>query len=57
MDLKGFGGMGQKLIAPLVRLGLADLMFGAELHHGLAFQAFEDNHRCGVGIPFPSVHG
>jgi hypothetical protein len=57
MDLKGFGGMGQALIAPLVVLGLTDLMRSAEFGDRLALEALNDDHRYGVGIPFPSSHG
>jgi hypothetical protein len=38
MDLTGFRRMGQKLVAPLIVLGLADLMLVAELSDGLAFR-------------------
>jgi hypothetical protein len=57
MNFKGFGGMGQKLVAPLIILGLADLMLRAQFRHRLALQAFYHHHRFGLGIPFPSLHG
>jgi len=38
-------------------LGLANLVLGANLGHGLALQALNDNHRFGLGVPFASVHG
>jgi hypothetical protein len=56
MDLQGFGGLRQKLIAPLVGLGLAALVLRAQLGHGLALKALDDEQRCGVGLPLPSGH-
>ena len=38
MDLKGFGGMGQKWVAPLIILGLAQLMLRTNLRDGLPFR-------------------
>jgi hypothetical protein len=32
VDLKGSGGMGHKLVPPLVVLRLADLVLGADVH-------------------------
>jgi hypothetical protein len=57
MHFKGLSGMSQKLVAPLVVLGLADLVLGANLGDGLALQALDDNYRFGLGVPFASVHG
>src|SRR5918996_5604277 len=57
MDLKGFGRMSQKLVAPLIVLGLADLMLGAELSDGRAFEAFDDDHRFSFGVPLTAFHG
>jgi hypothetical protein len=57
MDLEGFGGMGQELIAPLVVLGLIDLVLGAPFGYGLPLETLKDNHRFGLGIPFPTWHG
>jgi hypothetical protein len=56
-DFKGLGGIGKKLVAPLVVLGLADLVLGANLGHWLALQALNENHRFGLGVPFASVQG
>ena len=41
MNLKGFGRMGQKLVAPLIILGLADQMLSAHLGHGLALETLK----------------
>jgi hypothetical protein len=57
MALKGFGRMGQKLVPPLVVRRLADLVLSAELSYRLTFEAFNDNHSLGLGIPFSSLHG
>jgi hypothetical protein len=57
VDLKGLGRMGEKLVAPWLILGLADLLLGANCRHRLALQALNDEHRVGLGIPLPSLHG
>jgi hypothetical protein len=57
LDLKGFGHMSQRLVAPLIILGLADLMLVTELGDGLTFQAFDDDHRFGFGVPLTALHG
>jgi hypothetical protein len=57
MDVKGLGGMGQKLVPPLVLPGLADLLLVAERRDGLALQAFDDDPGFGVGVPLAAGHG
>ena len=57
MDLKGFRGMGQALVPPLIILGLTDLMLMTKVRDGLPFEALKHNHRFGFGLPFPSGHG
>jgi hypothetical protein len=57
MDLKHLARLGQKLVAPLIRQRLANLVLVAEFRHGLALQALEHNLGFGVGVPCPSVHG
>jgi hypothetical protein len=57
MDLKGVGGMGQELIAPLVVLGLTELMLMAEVRDGLSLEALKHDYGLGFGIPFSSLHG
>jgi len=42
MVLKSFAGMGQEVVTPMVALGLADLMLGADIHDSLALEAL--NH-------------
>jgi hypothetical protein len=56
MDLKGFGGMRQKLITPLVVLGLADLVLSAQFGHGLALEALEHDHGFGFSIPLAPLY-
>ena len=57
MHFKGLSGMSQKLVAPLVVLGLADLVFATDFSHRLTLQTLEHNTGFGLGLPFPSVHG
>ena len=55
--LKRFGGVREKLIAPLVLLSLADLVVLTDGHHRFALEAFEHDDGLGLGIPLPSLHG
>jgi len=57
LHLKGFGGIRQKLITPLVLLSLTDLVVLANGRHGFALQPLQD--RCGLrlGVPLASLHG
>jgi hypothetical protein len=57
MDLKGFRGMGQKLVPPLIILGVAELMLVTEFRDGFPLEAFEHDHRLGFGIPCSSLPG
>jgi hypothetical protein len=49
--------LAKKLVAPLVVLGLTDLMLGANLRHRFAVKPLKHNQRFGFGIPFPALHG
>jgi hypothetical protein len=49
--------MGEKLVAPLIVQGLADLILIADFGHWLALQALQHDLCFRVGIPCPSVHG
>jgi hypothetical protein len=57
MRLKGMCRMRQKLITPLVVLGLANLVFVTDFRYRLTLYTFENHAGFGLGIPFPSVHG
>jgi hypothetical protein len=48
MDLKGFNGICEKLVPPLVVLHLIDLILGAEFFHRLLLEAFEHDHGFGL---------
>src|SRR5437879_7361023 len=56
-DLKRFGRVRQKLIAPLVILGLTDVILGTDDGHRPALEAFEYNGGFGLGVPLASLHG
>jgi hypothetical protein len=57
MHLKSLGGMGQELIAPLVRLRLANLVRRASFGHGLALEALKAAQGVGFGLPCAALHG
>jgi hypothetical protein len=43
MDLKDVGSIRQKLVPPLVVLGLTDLVLGADLAYKLTLEPFDHN--------------
>jgi len=57
MDLKGFGGIGQKLVLPLVILGLTDLMRMTEFRDWLPLEALKHDPYFNFDIPLASWHG
>jgi hypothetical protein len=57
MDLEGAGGMGQKLVAPLIILGLPDLMLGAQFGCRLPLQALKYDHGFSFWHPMLVVAG
>jgi len=57
MDLKRLRSVGEKLVAPLRVLALADLVLGAQFRYGPALEAFEHNPGLGFSIPLTSFQG
>jgi hypothetical protein len=55
--VKSLGGRRQTLVAPLIREGLTDLMRRTQLRHRLPLQTRDGNHRFGLGVPRPALHG
>jgi hypothetical protein len=49
--------MGEKLITPLIVLGVADLVLVTDCSHRFTLQAVPHDAGFGLGIPLPSVHG
>jgi hypothetical protein len=50
------GQIPEELLPPLVVLGLANLVFCADVRHCPSFQALDDDVCLGPGVPFPAVH-
>jgi hypothetical protein len=57
MHLKGLGGMGQKLVPPLIILGWADLMLGTDLGDGLTLEPLKHHHGFDLRIPLALLPG
>jgi hypothetical protein len=55
--VEGCGRIRQKLVAPLLREGLPDLMLGTPLYDRLALQTLDDDDGFGVGVPLSAFHG
>ena len=55
--LERFGGVGEKLVAPLIVLRLAYLMLGTEIADRPALEAFEHDQRLLLWLPLASLHG
>lgn len=56
-DVKRFGGVRQELVAPLVILGLADLVIPTDTRDRFTLEFFKYDDGLGLGIPLPSFHG
>jgi hypothetical protein len=57
MHLKGLGGMGQKLVPPLIILGWTDLMLGTDLGDGLTLEPLKHHHGFDLRIPLALLPG
>jgi hypothetical protein len=57
LDVKGLGRRRQALGPPLIILGLAALMFGADRGDGLALQPLKHKQRLGLRSPLAVLHG
>jgi hypothetical protein len=55
--VKGVGGLGQQLIAPLLRERLTNLRLVTQLCDRLALQTRNDNPGFRMGVPLPAFHG
>jgi len=56
-DLKRFGDIRQKLVAPVGKLRLADVVALADGPHRFSLEPLKHNKGLGPGIPLPSLHG
>lgn len=56
-DLNRLRSVHEKLMAPLVLLGLADLIVLTHRDHRLALEALTHAGGFSLGIPLPSSHG
>ncbi|MGH7228742.1 MAG: hypothetical protein ACREIH_05940, partial [Nitrospiraceae bacterium] len=56
-DLKRLGRVGQKLIAPLVLLRLADVVVLTDGGYRFALEAFKHDGGLGLRVPLAPLHG
>jgi hypothetical protein len=57
MDLKGPCGICEKLVPPLITLGLAELVLVTEFRDGPTLKALNHDLSFRLGAPLSSVHG
>jgi hypothetical protein len=56
-DLNRLRRIREKLIEPLIILGLSDLIVLTNRGHRLAFKALKHDDGFDLGVPLPSLHG
>jgi hypothetical protein len=57
LDVKGPRRMREKLVAPLIVEGLANLILVTQFRDGSALKALDHDLGCGLGGPCPSMQG